>query len=77
MPGTFRLLQVVRLVRDLPQEQLRKGMVGTVIEVFESPRVAYEVEFVDDRMIRQAFATQAAATMILSPLLTSRDPAGR
>jgi len=36
-----------------------------------------EVEFVVDRMIRQAFATQAAATMILSPLLTSRDPAGR
>lgn len=36
-----------------------------------------EVEFVVDRMIRQAFATQAAATMILSPLLTNRDPAGR
>lgn len=49
MPGTLRLLQVVRLVRDLPQEQLRKGMVGTVIEVFESPRAGYEVEFVDGR----------------------------
>ena len=36
-----------------------------------------EVEFIVDRMIRQAFATQAAATMILSPLLTNRDPAGR
>jgi len=36
-----------------------------------------EVEFVVDRMIRQAFATQAAATMILSPLLTNRDPAGQ
>ena len=36
-----------------------------------------EVEFVVDRMIRQAFATQAAATMILSPLLTSRATAGR
>ncbi len=31
-----------------------------------------DVEFVVDRMIRQAFATQAAAAMILSPLLTSR-----
>jgi sulfopyruvate decarboxylase alpha subunit len=29
-----------------------------------------EVEFVVDRMIRQAFATQAPAAMILSPLLT-------
>jgi hypothetical protein len=47
MPGTFRLLQVVRLLRDLPQDELRKGMVGTVIEVFDSPRVGYEVEFVD------------------------------
>lgn len=34
-----------------------------------------DVEFITDRMIKQAFATQAAATMILSPLLTAR--AGR
>ncbi len=32
-----------------------------------------EVEFIVDRMIKQAFATQAAAAMILSPLLTSRQ----
>ena len=31
-----------------------------------------DVEFITDRMIKQAFATQAAATMILSPLLTAR-----
>jgi len=31
-----------------------------------------DVEFVVDRMIRQAFLTQAAATIILSPLLTNR-----
>ena len=31
-----------------------------------------EVEFIVDRMIKQAYATQAAAAMILSPLLTSR-----
>ncbi len=34
-----------------------------------------DVEFVCDRMIRQAFSTQAAAAMILSPLLTGRDAA--
>jgi len=34
-----------------------------------------DVEFITDRMIKQAYATQAAAAMILSPLLTSRvDP---
>ena len=31
-----------------------------------------DVEFVVDRMIKQAFATQAPAAMILSPLLTKR-----
>jgi len=34
-----------------------------------------DVEFVADRMIRQAFATQAPAAMILSPLLTNRGGA--
>ena len=32
-----------------------------------------DVEFVTDRMIKQAFYTQAPAAMILSPLLTKRD----
>jgi sulfopyruvate decarboxylase alpha subunit len=31
-----------------------------------------DVEFVCDRMIKQAFTTQAAAAILLSPLLTSR-----
>jgi sulfopyruvate decarboxylase alpha subunit len=31
-----------------------------------------DVEFVADRMIKQAFTTQAAAAILLSPLLTSR-----
>jgi sulfopyruvate decarboxylase alpha subunit len=31
-----------------------------------------DVEFVTDRMIKQAFTTQAAAAVLLSPLLTSR-----
>jgi sulfopyruvate decarboxylase TPP-binding subunit len=31
------------------------------------------VEFVVDRMINQAFATQAPAAIILSPLLTKRE----
>jgi sulfopyruvate decarboxylase alpha subunit len=32
-----------------------------------------DVEFVTDRMIKQAFATQAAAAILLSPLLTGRN----
>src|ERR1700722_12231500 len=34
-----------------------------------------QLEFVVDSMIKQAFATQAPAAMILSPLLTKRDAA--
>ena len=35
-----------------------------------------DVEFIVERMIRQAYATQAAAAMILSPLLTNRAQHG-
>ena len=35
-----------------------------------------DVEFIVERMIRQAYATQAAAAMILSPLLTNRAKQG-
>ena len=34
-----------------------------------------DVEFVVDRMIQQAFSTQAPAAMILSPLLTKKSTA--
>ncbi|MEK9721836.1 MAG: decarboxylase [Quisquiliibacterium sp.] len=35
-----------------------------------------DVEFIADRMIKQAFVTQAAAAIILSPLLTARAAKG-
>ncbi|MCA3010942.1 MAG: DUF4926 domain-containing protein [Myxococcaceae bacterium] len=48
--------QVVRVVRDVPEQGVTKGMVGAVVEVFELPRAAFEVEFVDaeGRTVRQA-----------------------
>lgn len=42
----MRLLDVVELVVDVPDEQLAAGAVGTVVAIFDPPR-AYEVEFVD------------------------------
>jgi sulfopyruvate decarboxylase TPP-binding subunit len=42
------------------------------IEHFAIQRLE-DVRFVVDRMIKQAFATQEAAAVILSPLLTARD----
>jgi hypothetical protein len=42
-----RLHDVVRLATDLPDEGLVAGSLGTVVDVFDTPRVAYEVEFAD------------------------------
>ena len=39
------LLDVVALLRDLPDESLVRGQVGTVVELLDG---AYEVEFSDD-----------------------------
>jgi len=39
---------VIRLVRDLPEHGLTAGTVGTIVHVFNRPRLAYEVEFCDD-----------------------------
>lgn len=43
----FSIFDVVTLLNDIPEEGLRAGMLGTVVEVYESPVVAYEVEFCD------------------------------
>jgi hypothetical protein len=47
MNPSIRLLDVVALIDDLPQESLARGQVGTVVEIL-APGV-FEVEFADDR----------------------------
>lgn len=42
-----QLLDVVALTEDVPSEGLRRGQVGTIVEVF-SP-TEFEVEFSDDQ----------------------------
>jgi len=42
----IELLSVVALLEDLPERNLRRGQVGTVVEVL-APGM-YEVEFIDD-----------------------------
>ncbi|MBN8564852.1 MAG: DUF4926 domain-containing protein [Leptolyngbya sp. UWPOB_LEPTO1] len=41
----MKLLDVVALIKDLPEQNLYKGQVGTIVKVYE-PEV-FEVEFVD------------------------------
>lgn len=40
---------MVKLKYDLPEDNLKKGMVGVVIEIFDAPVVGYEVEFTDEK----------------------------
>lgn len=46
MNGTARLLDVVALTVDLPELQLQRGQVGTVVDVLAGGE-ALEIEFTD------------------------------
>jgi hypothetical protein len=47
MTAMIAIHHVVRVVRDVPEQGVAKGMTGAVIEAFGVPERAYEVEFVD------------------------------
>ena len=55
MPQPIRLHDVVALLADVPERGLKRGQVGTVVEML-APAV-YEVEFSDDE--GRAYATLA------------------
>ena len=42
------LFDVVQLIVDLPEEGLKKNDIGAVIEVFDIPNEAFEVEFLNE-----------------------------
>ena len=44
----FSLLNTVTLVEDLPQDVLFCGMVGVVVDIYNQPYEAYEIEFCDN-----------------------------
>ena len=46
MNGTFHLLDLVALTVDLPDHNLYRGQVGTIVEILASGK-AFEVEFSD------------------------------
>ena len=52
----MKLFDTVETTVDLPAHAIKTGMVGAIIEVFDAPHQAYEVEFVDaaGRTIAQA-----------------------
>lgn len=46
MPAPIKLLDIVALTEDLPEQNLWRGQVGTVVEILAAG-AAYEVEFCD------------------------------
>ena len=44
--NSLKLLDVIALTVDLPEENLWCGQVGTIVEIYENGK-AYEIEFVD------------------------------
>jgi Domain of unknown function (DUF4926) len=46
MNDTIQLLEIVALTADIPETNLRRGQVGTVVEVLDGGQ-AFEVEFSD------------------------------
>jgi len=44
----LKVNDVVILKIDLPEENLEKGMRGTIVSLFEIPDLAYDVEFCDE-----------------------------
>lgn len=41
----MELYDVVELVEAVPDQQLPAGAVGTIVDVFHTPKLGYEVEF--------------------------------
>jgi hypothetical protein len=44
----FELLQVVELMDDFPSKGVARGMRGTIVENFDYPSEAYDIEIVSD-----------------------------
>lgn len=44
----YSLFDVISLKNDLPKEGLKKGMLGTIVHIYNVPSPAYEIEFCDD-----------------------------
>ena len=63
MKTDLKLLDVVALLEDLPEEKLFRGEVGTIVEEFENDFV--EVEFADPDGVAYAFADLAKDKLLL------------
>ncbi len=59
MDTSLALLETVIATVDLPDDQVLAGDLGTIVEVYTSPSLAYEVEFVNPDGTTRALLTLA------------------
>ena len=41
---TFKLLDIVVLTKDIPEHKLKKGDIGTIVEIYDTDH--FEIEFI-------------------------------
>jgi hypothetical protein len=58
----MKLLDIVALTRDIPEHNLAKGQVGTIVEIYESE--VFEVEFVDRQGMTYAVETLRSSDLM-------------
>ena len=72
----LELLETVIVTVNLPDHLVLAGDLGTIIEVYTSPKLAYEVEFVNpDGSTRALLTLSSGQVRTLSPVdvLTTRQ----
>jgi Domain of unknown function (DUF4926) len=57
MNKTLDLLEMVIATVDLPNEKVMPGDLGTIVQVYATPHLAYEVEFVNPDGATRALMT--------------------
>ncbi len=70
------LLETIIVTEDLLEHQVLAGDLGTVVEVYESPELAYEVEFVNPDGSTRALLTvrpDQVRTLSANDVLTTRQ----
>lgn len=63
----MELYDVVELTVDLPDEGLKAGTVGTIVDIYQNPDIAYEVEFSDDEGRTVAMLALGAQQLAIAP----------
>jgi hypothetical protein len=71
-----QLLDVIRLTSPVPEHGLSGGEIGTIVEEFDAPDEAYEVEFADDygETIAMFSLTPAQFEVVVPWELTAPQP---